>query len=254
MRREPSNTPAIVLRQINYGESDLIVSLLTADKGILRGFARGGRKSIKRFGAALEPFTQVEISWQPGRGDLITLLDAELIASRQGLRTSLDRLALASYGTELLEMLLNEGEGQSQLFDLLRGYLDHLAEQGDPALGRLLFELRLVQQLGYIPHLLHCSECFEQFVDGEIDFDPERGGSLCTVCAAGHSALRVGLGTLGSLSRSLQTPIGQFDGFRFGRRTLEDGSAMLARVLQSVLPRTPKSLAFLKQTSGSDEP
>ncbi len=258
VRREPRNSPAIVLRQINYGESDLIVSLLTAEQGVLRGYARGARKSIKRFGPALEPFSQIEIRWQPGRGELLTLLDADLIASRQGLRLSLTSLALASYAVEVLEMLLPQGEGQLELFALLRGYLDCLAAQGDPALARLLFELRLVQHLGYIPHLLHCSECFIPFSATDVAFDPVRGGSLCDLCADvladGRSLLRVGLGTLGSLSRSLHTPIGLFNGFRFGARTLQEGALILSLVLQSILPHAPKSLHFLQQTSGLDQP
>ena len=254
MRREPRNSPAIVLRQIEYGESDLIVSLLTSELGVLRGYARGARKSIKRFGPALEPFSQIEIRWQPGRGDLVTLLDADLIAPRHGLRLSLTNLSLAAYAVEVLEMLLPTGGEQSELYSLLQGYLDYLAAQGDPALARLLFELRLVQHLGYIPHLLHCSECFALFDAGDIAFDPVRGGSLCAACADGKSLLSVGLGTLGSLSRSLQTPIGVFDGFRFGSRTLKDGAMMMSLILESVLPRAPKSLRFLQQTAGFDEP
>ena len=254
MRREPQNSPAIILRQVNYGESDLIISFLCADGLLLRGFARGGRKSVKRFGAALEPFSQVEISWQPGRGELLTLLEAELLQPRHSLRDSLERLALAAYASELLEMLMQQGEPQPELFALLGGYLDCLAHQGDTALARLLFELRLVQQLGYIPHLLHCSECFVQFESGDIPFDPQRGGSLCMACDTGQSPLRVGLGTLGSLSRSLHTAIDLFEGFRFGERTLKEGAAMLAAVMQSVLPRAPKSLRFLQQSADFGDP
>lgn len=254
MRREPRNSPAIVLRQVNYGESDLIVSLLTAEQGVLRGYARGGRKSIKRFGPALEPFSHINIRWQPGRGDLLVLLDADLLDPHQGLRLSLVSLALAGYAVEVLEMLLQEGEEQFESFSLLHGYLKFLSNQGDPSLARLLFELRLVQHLGYIPHLLHCSKCFIPFAVGDIAFDPARGGSLCDSCAEGEWSLRVGLGTLGSLSRSLQTPIGLFEGFRFGSQTLQEGATMLSLIMQTILPRLPKSLRFLQQTTGLDEP
>jgi DNA repair protein RecO (recombination protein O) len=243
-----------VLRQIDYAEADLIVTLLTAEQGLLRGYARNARKSIKRFGPALEPFSQIEIRWQAGRGDLFTLLDADLIAQRQGLRHSLTSLAYAGYAVEVLEMLLQAGEAQPELYTLLRGYLDYLAGQGDPVLARLLFELRLVQHLGYIPHLLHCSECFVQFNKDEIAFDPARGGSLCDDCADGRAPLSVGLGTLGSLSRSLQTQTGLFEGFRLGSRTLREGASIMSLVLQSLLPRSPKSLRFLQQTAGFDEP
>lgn len=253
MRRQPRNSFAIVLRQVVYGESDLIVSLLTSDCGLVRGFARGGRKSVKRFGSALSPFARIDLCWQPGKGELLTLLGAELIDARQGLRQSLEQLALAGYAVELLEMLLHEGEEQSPLYALLDGYLDYLAGGGSPAQARLLFELRLVEQLGYIPHLLHCSECFVQFDQGEIAFDSTRGGSLCASCAD-RGGLQVALGTLGSLSRSLRTPIGLFDGFHLGERTLREGAAMLASVLHSMLPRPPKSLRFLPQAAGPGEP
>ena len=242
-----------MLRRHEYGESDLIVALLTGDRGLQRGFARGGRKSVKRFGAALEPFSVIDIQWQPGRGELLTLLDAELRNPHQGLRLSLDRLALAGYAVEILEMLLHEGEPQPQLYSLLQGYLGSLSDGGEPRTARLLFELRLVQELGYIPHLLHCSECFARFDEGTVAFDPARGGSLCDRCGEG-TALRVHLRTIGSLSRSLRSPIGQFADFRFGERTLKEGAQVLATVLQAVLPRTPKSLRFLSVSPASDEP
>ena len=88
---------AIVLRHIDYGEADRIVSLLTLDQGLLKGFARGARKSRKRFGPALEPFAQVRVTWKDGgRGDLVSLQEAELVDLRTGLRGEmlLDRLSM----------------------------------------------------------------------------------------------------------------------------------------------------------------
>ncbi|WP_020676869.1 DNA repair protein RecO [Geopsychrobacter electrodiphilus] len=254
VRRVPHNSPAIMLRQINYGEADLVVSFLSPTHGLLRGYARGGRKSVKRFGPALEPFTQIEIRWQAGLGDLLTLLDADLIDARRGLRQSLPQLALASYCVELIEMLLQEGDPQPDIFSLMAGCLDFLADGGGTQLARLLFEIRLVKHLGYIPHLLHCSECFVRFEEALIAFDPLRGGSLCRSCAAGASQLEVGVGTLGSLSRALQTPIDLFAGFQFGGRTLRDGAAMMNLVLQLILPRVPKSQRFLQQTLSPADP
>src|SRR6201995_6071902 len=49
-------TPAIVLRTVDYGDSDRIVTLFTRDAGKLSGLARGARTSVKRFGAGLGLF------------------------------------------------------------------------------------------------------------------------------------------------------------------------------------------------------
>lgn len=253
MRSSPNSSHAIVLRQIIYGESDLIVSLLSAEHGIIRGFAHGGRRSIKRFGAALAPFSTIDVRWQASRTELLTFLDADLFYARETIRHSVERLGLAYYAVELLEMLLNPGESQPFFFPLLQGYLDALAEGENPRQTRLLFELRLVQQLGYIPHLLHCSECFVQFSHTPVAFDPTRGGSLCPACAKETQTLLVALGTLGSLSRSLHTEIGLFRGFKLGERTLHEGTIMLAQVMAAILPRQAKSLCFLAQITSFGE-
>ena len=242
------------MRHINYGEADRIVTLLTPAQGMIKGFARAARKSRKRFGVCLEPFCRIEVQWRAGRDDLCLLQDAELIDGRSQLRGNLQGFALACYGIELVEMLLHEGEPHPEIYQLLQAYLDYLAGGGDHSVARLLFELRLVKQLGYIPHLLHCSECFESFSTGQVAFDAERGGSLCSVCAGAAPRHHFVVGTLGSLARSLQAPVGLFEGFRFGKTTLSEGQELLDSVLRSILPRPPKSLRFLMETSVATDP
>ncbi len=100
--------------------------------------------------------------------------------------------------------------------------------------------------LGYVPHLLHCSDCLHIFKNEEICFDADRGGSLCLSCSD-RTSLRISLGTVGSLSRSLQLSHRQFDGFRFGEKTCREAHLALDQVLNLVLPREPKSLKFLGQ-------
>lgn len=238
---------AVVLRHLDFGESDRIVSLLTAEFGVQKGFAKGARNSRKRFGAALEPFTQVVAHWRSGRGQLWMLQEMELLNSRAELCRELQRLALASYAVELVEALLEEGQPHQQIFELLCAFLDFLEQGGDAATARLLFELRFVYLLGYIPHLLHCSECLKIFHDEPLRFDAESGGSLCLLCAGGRG-VPVGLGTIGSLARSLKVTHRQFSGFRFGAQTTGEGEMILGQVLQSVLPRPLKSLKFLQSS------
>ncbi|MCP4714472.1 MAG: DNA repair protein RecO, partial [Deltaproteobacteria bacterium] len=52
---------AIVLQTIDYAEYDRIVSLYTKDYGRIRGIAKGAKRSQKRFGGTLEPFTHNEV-------------------------------------------------------------------------------------------------------------------------------------------------------------------------------------------------
>ncbi len=244
MVQQSHSCEALVLRHTNYGEADIILTLFTAEYGLQQGFAKSARKSRKRFGAVLEPFTQAVFQWKLGRGSFWLLQDAELINSRFGLRDSLLRLALASYGVELVGLLLEEGQPHLHIFELLCSYLDYLAASGDETTARLLFELRLIYLLGYMPHLLHCSECLKIFDHEDIRFDAARGGSLCLACA-GFTGAVVDLATIGSLARSLKVSHRQFEGFSFGQKTVHEATLIFKQVLELNLPRQPKSLKFL---------
>ena len=51
----------VVLRTQKLGEADRIVTLLTRRHGRVRAVAKGVRRTASRFGARVEPFTQVDL-------------------------------------------------------------------------------------------------------------------------------------------------------------------------------------------------
>ena len=53
---------ALIIRKTPIGEADLIVTLFTRERGIVRAVARGGRRSTSRMVGHLEPLTQVQAS------------------------------------------------------------------------------------------------------------------------------------------------------------------------------------------------
>ena len=239
-------SPAIILRHVDYGEADRIVTVLTPDHGRLKGFARGARKSRKRFGPALEPFAGVRLHWAArSGGDLVSVREAELVNLRLGLRRDLETLALAGYGCELTEALYDEAVGFAEAFGLLRAFLDHLDTEGASLEAKLLLELRLLTLAGIVPHLQHCAECHGPLPDGPVGFAAQRGGSLCPACGGDAASLRIDRLTLGSLGRLLHTPAERFADIRLSPRTLQEGSRLLADSLRGHLPRPLKSAEFL---------
>lgn len=242
---------AIILRHVDYGEADRIVTVLTPDHGRLKGFARGARKSRKRFGPALEPFAEVRLHWASrSGGELVSLREAELVNLRMGLRRDLETLALAGYGCELIEALYDEAVGFAEAFGLLRAFLDHLDRTGAARETKLLLELRLLALAGIVPHLQHCAECHGMLPDGPVGFAASRGGSLCPACGGGAASLKVDRLTLGSLGRLLQTPAERFADIHLSPRTLREGSALLDDALRGYLSKPLKSAAFLGELGG----
>jgi len=58
------STPAILLRRIDYGDYDLIITLLTFDAGKISVIAKSAKKSIKRFSGVLELFSVLNVILQ----------------------------------------------------------------------------------------------------------------------------------------------------------------------------------------------
>jgi DNA repair protein RecO (recombination protein O) len=248
------SSQAIVLRHADYGEADRVMTLFTLEQGLMKGFARGARNSRKRFGAALELFSEIRLFWKAGRGGgLPTLQEAELENLRGGLRRDLELLTLAGYGCELVEALFGEGQPHPEVYGLLQGFLNHLDQSGAGDECRFLLELRALSLAGYIPHFLHCAECFGA-LEEQLIFSAERGGSLCLACSGGHGGVAVQLLTIGSMARSLLTPTGLFAGFRFSRTTLDEGFRVLNAALGQHLPRPLRSRAFLERFKSAASP
>ena len=85
------NTDAIVLRSYNLAEADRIVVCLTKSAGLVRAVAKGARRMKSRFGAALEPFTLIRLSfYEKENRDLVTISGAEIVKSNFDLASQIE--------------------------------------------------------------------------------------------------------------------------------------------------------------------
>ena len=74
-------TDAILLRKIEYGDHDFIISFLTKSKGKISVIAKNAKKSVKRFSGALDLFfvNQIHCTFPKKKKDgLIILSQADL--------------------------------------------------------------------------------------------------------------------------------------------------------------------------------
>ncbi|MCP4674821.1 MAG: DNA repair protein RecO [Deltaproteobacteria bacterium] len=187
-RRETSR--AFLLRSVDYGESDRILTLLTLDLGKMSVLARGARKSWRRFGGALEPFSlfEVTVASSQGRGRLWTLTEAHLLAAHEELATDLDRIGAASFVLEIVREMVPEHEPQHEIFALLEEVLPMLAKSTGPAIAAitLAVELRLLAMAGMGVSILQCNACGRAVPEErKVRFNPARGGIVCTPCGGG---------------------------------------------------------------------
>ncbi|HET9932165.1 MAG TPA: DNA repair protein RecO, partial [Polyangiaceae bacterium] len=90
------DSEALLLRRVELGEADLVVTLFTRALGRVSALARGARKSQKRFGGALEPFftLRVRLEERP-HSELFILAEARVSRARLGMLSDLTRLEVA---------------------------------------------------------------------------------------------------------------------------------------------------------------
>lgn len=71
-------TPAIVIKRINYGEADRIITVVTPQHGKLTLMVKGARRVRSKMAGAIELFSLSDISFKPGRGQINSLISARL--------------------------------------------------------------------------------------------------------------------------------------------------------------------------------
>jgi len=238
---------AFVLSNSDYGESDRIVSLFTLEHGRLKGFARGARNSRKRFGPALETFARIDLQLNHKEG-LSSLRSADVITLYPGIRAALGAIAHGLYACELVEYLTPEGQPLPRLYRLLAAYLEHLDSGKSDDADRRMFEINLLNILGYRPSLNGCSRCGSDF--GERGALMQNGGELlCRFCAvAGHQITSTSLRSLISCLATSRFGQNVFDG-----ETLHLAGILMDESLGTHSARKFKSLEFLQQMCGTGE-
>ena len=153
-------TMALVLRTVDYKETDKILTLLTRDQGKLTASARGCRKkgSAIAAGCQLLAWSEVVLYDYQGRWAV-----KEAAAERlfQGVRDDIERLALGCYFAEVAELLAVEGLPSRSLLSLTLNSLhalDTMQEKPLP-LVKAAFEWRAMALAGYEPLIDGCAVC-----------------------------------------------------------------------------------------------
>lgn len=171
----------IVLRTMRLGEADKIVTVITERRGKVRAVAKGVRKTKSRFGGRLEPLSHVALQLYEGR-NLDTITQADGIDHFRRIREDLDRLGQATTMLEVVDAVIQEGEDDPRLYQMLLGALRTLEAAPSPLVVPAFF-WKLLAHVGFRPLLDECASCNSP--DDLVAFDLTQGGVLCRSCARG---------------------------------------------------------------------
>lgn len=247
------SSPAVLLRRIDYGDFDLILTLLSLQRGKISLIAKSAKKSTKRFAGVLELFSLMEVVASAGKGrGLPVLQEATLISPFSAIRNDINKTAYASYWCELINNWVEENQKQVRLFYLLKHALNQL-DRGESAAAQisLLFQMQLLHLTGHSPNLKQCGRCrkdLEIIQPNQVVFDIAKGAILCDGCSPGAGGrIRLSKGTLKQLIWLETGNLQKASRIRFGTQALQEALEFLEAFVPYAMGVQPKSLKFLKQ-------
>src|ERR1700694_95554 len=189
---------AVVLRKVDYGEADRILTIFTRERGKLPAIAKAVRRAKSRMSGQLDVFSHGHMLLAEGkRMDVITQF--QRITRNGGLASDLPRAAAGAVVVEVADKVLEERHPQPELFEMI---VDALELLSDPAISPRMelsdFLMRVLVELGYAPALGACARCRRPLPpaepaepppgsDGErtwtgLGFSPLAGGVICADC------------------------------------------------------------------------
>lgn len=154
-------TQAIVLQTYKLADADKIVLCMTEKAGLVRGVARGARRLKSKFGASLEPFTLIQLTFfEKETRELVTIKDAEIVKSY--FRTSVSQEAFEGlvYILELVKEFAPPHHADEKLFKMLRACVDFLAGAPERVVAASAYtELWTLKLTGFLPEFKTCGDC-----------------------------------------------------------------------------------------------
>lgn len=187
-------TRALLLKRVEYGEADLVLTLFTERYGRVSALARAARKSTRRFGGALEPMHTLEVGLEERpKSDLFIVREARIAVPRLGLTDDLARLEAAGRALSWARRAAPPRTPEPELWRALEALLDRLGNRDltvEPKRTLAAAGLHILGTLGWGLDFERCVRCGKECPPEQTALlDPTHGGLVCRACGGARVRL-----------------------------------------------------------------
>ena len=180
-------TDALMLGGIDYKDHDKLLTLFTADKGIICAGIKGVRKPKAKLSFAAQPFAFAEYVLVE-KGEHHTVKSAYLYDGFYPLRQDVERYYAANGIFAVCKAVAPDGEQLHSLFVATVQALKELAyADAEPIETLVGYMLTAAGEAGYFLDLDGCGICGAE-IEGEPYFDFDAGHFTCKECSVGSRA------------------------------------------------------------------
>lgn len=179
---EDIEVDGLVIREVTTGESDKIITLLTAKYGRITITGKGVGSMRNRHAASAQLFSYSTFLLHK-RGNFWYIRDTFFIECFMNIRYDVEKLALANYVCDVASDFALENVEDPELLSLTLNTLYAIANLDKIPLEQIkgAFEFRAAVQGGFMPDLSGCDVCGCD-EESEYSLDVMNGRILCKKC------------------------------------------------------------------------
>ncbi len=171
----------IVIKEVNVGDFDKMLTILTPNLGKISASCKGCRRPKSQLLSGSQLLCFAEYMMFKG-GDVYTVNSCETIELFYNIRTDLDKLQYASYITKIVTDVTTENQNS---YNTLKLYLNTLytISETDKNLDFVtsIFKMRLLKILGFTPNVNECVMCKTK--ENLNYFSIKDNGFKCDACS-----------------------------------------------------------------------
>lgn len=152
-------TDSIVIRRVDYGEYDRIITFLTSSQGKVSAIAKGVKKPKSKMAGGLDLFSTSHVTIMKGKGNLDHVISARLNRFFGNILEDYDRVQMGYKAIKIIDSL-TENDAPSPYFHLVANTYSELDDlEVSTSAVEVWFRLQTLKLLGHNPDL----ENFDKF-------------------------------------------------------------------------------------------
>lgn len=234
-------TDALVLRCVDVGDYDRLMTILTPENGQISVMAKGARSKRSVVSSVTQPFIYANFEIYR-KNDMNWLRGGNVIEHFSGIHEDLEKLALSTY----LSDIARESTGEFiPAVDILRMTLNSLygisKDKWELRIIKAVYEWRTAGYAGYMPDLSGCCGCHCPIED-IMYLDVMNGRLLCQKCLHKYSAANI----------NSEHALSAYEDTDYERRILIPMGAGAVAAAQYALTALPERMFAFKIKSESD--
>ena len=203
-------TTGLVLKVNDVGESDRVITLLTADYGVMHCFANRAKKINGKMQSATQSLCYGEFTIYSGKDSYI-ISAAEAKEVFFDLRNDIVAVSLAQYFCSLAMELIPEGEPAPQSLRVILNSMAFLQNKRRSLdFIKAVTELKLIALAGFAPSVGECKKCGNKD-GGKGYFNTRSGKFTCINCGA--DGMPISAGVMMAMRHIISSPVDRIYSF-----------------------------------------